>query len=94
MPYLGAEAPGDTGHCVSFDVINFPLDTCYVVHYDTHVHCSSVHYPDRCISAMESMEAAHVLTQSPDTGDRLARILTLLGSAYLVVRIGVDLLPA
>ena len=42
---------------------------------------------------MESMEAAHVLTQSPDTGDRLARILTLLGSAYLVVRIGVDLLP-
>ena len=43
---------------------------------------------------MESMEAAHVLTQSPDTGDCLARILTLLGSAYLVVRIGVDLLPA
>jgi len=43
---------------------------------------------------MESMEAAHVLTQSPDTGDRIARILTILGSAYLVVRIGVDLLPA
>lgn len=35
-----------------------------------------------------------MLSNTSDLGDRFARILTLLASAYLAIRIGLGLFPA